>query len=175
MASSAFHQNTQWKWPGDWPENLSDNHESTDTQANGSGEGDRAAPPRRPRPKHYGPRTCRICLDTVLPTFEPPSTSLPGVLQPQPSVSYVSEDPELGRLISPCKCKGSSRYVHEGCLQAWRHADPGYGRRNYWDCPTCGFRYRLERVRVGRWVSSKGRHFKMNTGEIDARSDITKL
>jgi hypothetical protein len=157
MASSSFNQNPQWKWPGHWPEDYSDTPGSTHTQANSANEGDRPAPQRRT--KHYGPRTCRICLDTVLPTFGSPSTSLPNVLQPQPSVSYISEDPELGRLISPCKCKGSSRYVHEGCLQKWRHADPSYGRRNYWDCPTCGFRYRLERMQVGRWVSSKGRHF----------------
>ncbi|KAI9697214.1 MAG: hypothetical protein M1836_004778 [Candelina mexicana] len=31
--------------------------------------------------KHYLPRTCRICLETVLPTYNPPSDSLPSVLQ----------------------------------------------------------------------------------------------
>lgn len=51
-------------------------------------------------------------------------------------------------------CKGSSKYVHEGCLQAWRHADPSYGRRNYWQCPTCGFKYRLARLGAGRFIGS---------------------
>merc|ERR1711871_814997 len=27
-----------------------------------------------------------------------------------------SEAPEMGKLFSPCKCKGSVRYVHEDCL-----------------------------------------------------------
>ena len=106
------------------------------------------------RERHYKPRTCRICLETVLPTFHPPSESLPGVFQGKGHVTYDSED---GRLIRPCKCKGSSRYVHDTCLQEWRHADPGYSRRNFWQCPTCGFKYRLERMKWGRWVSSTGR------------------
>lgn len=110
-----------------------------------------------PKPRRHWPlRTCRICLETVNPTFHPPSESVPGIFQPSPSVTYDSQDAESGRLLRPCKCKGSSKYVHEGCLQAWRHADPGYGKRNYWQCPTCGFRYRLERLQWGRWISSKG-------------------
>ena len=111
--------------------------------------------PQKPRGSRiWPPRTCRICLETVLPTFNQPSAALPNVFQPAPTVTYESDDPTAGRLIRPCKCKGSSRYVHEGCLQAWRHADPEYGKRNYWQCPTCGFRYRLERMRWGRAISS---------------------
>ncbi|KAL9100636.1 MAG: hypothetical protein Q9163_004006 [Psora crenata] len=104
--------------------------------------------------KHWPSRTCRICLETVDPTFQTPSDTLPEMLQPTPQVIYESSDPEAGRLLRPCKCKGSSKYVHEGCLQAWRHADPGYGKRNYWQCPTCGFKYRLKRMTWGRWISS---------------------
>ena len=118
--------------------------------------------PQTPKPaKSWPSRTCRICLETVLPTFRPSSTNLPDVLQPAPSVVYESDDPTAGRLIRPCKCKGSSRYVHEGCLQAWRHADPEYGKRNYWQCPTCGFRYRLERMRWGRAISSTATQFTL--------------
>ncbi|CAI7649579.1 unnamed protein product [Penicillium manginii] len=106
-------------------------------------------PEPEPEPQHnYPPRVCRICLETVLPTLQPSE-----FLQ-RPRVVYLSEDPELGRLLRPCKCKGSSRYVHEGCLQTWRHADPRYGRRNFWQCPTCGSQYRLERLTWARWISS---------------------
>ena len=107
------------------------------------------------KPKtNWAPRTCRICLETVGPTFHSPSESVSGMWQSSPSVTYESSDPEAGRLLRPCKCKGSSKYVHESCLQAWRHADSEYGKRNYWQCPTCRFRYRLERMRWGRWISS---------------------
>jgi len=30
------------------------------------------------------------------------------------------EEDELGRLISPCKCKGTIKYVHLECLNRWR-------------------------------------------------------
>jgi hypothetical protein len=78
--------------------------------------------------------------------------SATGLFAPEARVRYVSEDPELGRLISPCKCKGSQKYVHEGCLRAWRLASPS--DRNYYSCPTCQFKYRMRRLRMGKWLSS---------------------
>ena len=76
------------------------------------------------------------------------------MFQSRPKVIYESEDG--GRLLRPCKCKGTAKYVHEGCLQAWRHADPGYARRNFYQCPTCGYKYRLQRLGWGRFVTSAG-------------------
>ncbi len=109
--------------------------------------------PTRPQ-RHYKPRTCRICLETVQPTTDIDDSLAARVFSSRPRVRYVSEDPDLGRLISPCKCKGSQKYVHEGCLQAWRKTSP-LSDRNYWRCPTCQFEYRLQRLRWGRWLSSK--------------------
>ncbi|KAL1884329.1 hypothetical protein VTK73DRAFT_23 [Phialemonium thermophilum] len=110
---------------------------------------------RQANARHYKPRTCRICLEVVQPTTE---TSEPGIgsrmFGSKPRVTYISEDPELGRLLSPCRCKGSQKYVHEGCLQAWRQSAP-LSERNFWRCPTCQFEYRIERLRWGRWVSSR--------------------
>lgn len=116
------------------------------------GEASSDAPPK-PQ-KHYGSRTCRICLEVVQPTFETGPEGLAGVVAPTPTVKYESEDPESGRLIRPCKCKGSQSYVHEACLQGWRHADPSYGRRNYFECPTCKYTYHLERMRWSKWIGS---------------------
>ena len=104
--------------------------------------------------RHYSSRTCRICLEEVPPILEPLTGGIPSILHPAPKVTYVSSDPESGRLIRPCKCRGSQKYVHEGCLQQWRHADPAYGARNFWECPTCKFRYRLERMRWSRAITS---------------------
>ena len=108
------------------------------------------------RRKHYPPRTCRICLEHVLPTFhtdEEPSSLLPESLRPPPRVTYESPPGDGGRLLRPCKCKGSQKYVHEECLGAWRRQDP-LQKRNYWECPTCRYKYRLERLRWGAWISS---------------------
>ena len=128
--------------------------ESPDTHSHSHASESAGERPQETPKKHYPPRVCRICLETVLPTFLPPSEHIPDFLQSSPRVVYESSDPESGRLVRPCKCKGSSRYVHEGCLQAWRHADPDYSKRNFWQCPTCGFQYRLERLTWARWISS---------------------
>lgn len=102
--------------------------------------------------RRYKPRTCRICLDEVEPSFEFPSTTT-QFLGGKPRIRYVSEDPELGRLIRPCSCRGSQKYVHEGCLRAWRRASPS--QRNLWECPTCKYQYRLERLTWAKWATSK--------------------
>lgn len=98
-------------------------------------------------------RTCRICLETIAPTLHT-SDALPGFMARKPRVTYISEDPELGRLIRPCKCKGSSRYVHEGCLQRWRITNPFLNSKNYWTCPTCQFNYKFSRMTWGRIIKS---------------------
>ncbi|PHH90280.1 hypothetical protein CDD83_4081 [Cordyceps sp. RAO-2017] len=77
-----------------------------------------------------------------------------GISSASSRPSYVSDDPELGRLLSPCKCKGSQKYVHEGCLNSWRLANP-MAERNYWQCPTCKFNYRLARLHWASMLSSK--------------------
>lgn len=36
-----------------------------------------------------------------------------------PLCRYCSSSTEYGKLISPCKCRGSVKYVHSLCLQNW--------------------------------------------------------
>ncbi|KAF2027544.1 hypothetical protein EK21DRAFT_91456 [Setomelanomma holmii] len=156
--SSGFKTPGSWNWPDDLPGSEPSQAEPSTSSAapqqtpgSSSSQGT-SRPKTEPRSArtHWPPRQCRICLEIVQPTFNAASDSLPGFLQ-SPSVVYEDEG---GRLIRPCMCKGSSKYVHDACLQAWRHADPRYGRRNYWQCPTCGFKYRLARLGAGRFVGS---------------------
>lgn len=145
----------QWEWP----ENIvsSGSRPTPTPTTNGPAHPDGPDAPHQPAPerkRHYKPRTCRICLEVVQPTTDIDESITAGIFTPKANVRYVSEDPELGRLISPCMCKGSQRYVHEGCLQAWREASP-LSDRNFWRCPTCLFEYRLARLKYGRWLSSK--------------------
>ncbi|KAI1788776.1 hypothetical protein LXA43DRAFT_1023954 [Ganoderma leucocontextum] len=65
-------------------------------------------------------KQCRICLD--------------------------GEDPQLGRLIRPCLCKGSISYVHVKCLQRWRNTSSS--RSAFYACPQCGYHYHFARTRV---------------------------
>ncbi len=165
MASAAFGSNATWQWPEETQVSPNSDNQQPRASSSDQPQSDGSTRPEpqsqdnsRPRTaaNHYGPRTCRICLETVLPTYEAGVGNLASFINPTPSVSYISSDPAAGRLIRPCKCKGSSRYVHEGCLQTWRHADPDYGKRNYWECPTCSFRYRLERMTWASWINSTG-------------------
>ncbi|OOF94887.1 hypothetical protein ASPCADRAFT_208545 [Aspergillus carbonarius ITEM 5010] len=152
-----LHKKPRWQWPSNSSASVSASDPDSDVRQRSEHTHqpvDTHQCPCESPEEHYPPRTCRICLETVYPTFPPPSEHLPGFLQSKQRVIYKSSDPESGRLLRPCKCKGSSRYVHEGCLQLWRHADPGYGKRNYWHCPTCGFHYRLERLQWAHWISS---------------------
>ena len=166
MASTSFGPDWQWptNLPGRWSTDVDDDEQptqSSSTSSHGRHESSshdstsQARPADQagetPPPRHYGPRQCRICLEVVQPTYENPSDDLPEMLQGMPSVSYFSEDG--GRLLRPCLCKGSQKYVHEGCLSAWRLQDPN-NKRNYWQCPTCKYSYRLGRMTWAHWVKS---------------------
>lgn len=97
-------------------------------------------------------------ITSVLPPSLQPaaiSASISNMTARKPSVKYISEDPNDGRLFSPCHCKGSQKYVHDGCLQRWRTAQPVAGNRNFWTCPTCGFEYRMQRLAWGRYISNR--------------------
>ncbi|THV07703.1 hypothetical protein K435DRAFT_848112 [Dendrothele bispora CBS 962.96] len=67
-------------------------------------------------------KQCRICLDGV------------------------DAEPELGRLIRPCLCKGSISYVHVGCLKRWRTSSPNQSA--FFSCLQCHYRYRFARTSV---------------------------
>lgn len=107
------------------------------------------------RRRRWGPRKCRICLDEEQPRFDTPEGIASSFLNAGSAAKprYVSDDPELGRLMSPCLCKGSQKYVHEGCLEAWRHANQNHSDRNMWRCPTCGFEYKMSRLSWGRFLA----------------------
>ncbi|KAJ3550241.1 hypothetical protein NMY22_g583 [Coprinellus aureogranulatus] len=74
-------------------------------------------------------KQCRICLDGV------------------------GAEQELGRLISPCQCKGSIRVSSVACF----YHEPGHSRprrlpwkslSNFFACPQCHYQYRFARTQV---------------------------
>lgn len=77
------------------------------------------------------PRTCRICFESVFPE----------VYKKTGQIIYGGETSEEGRLIRPCGCKGSQRYVHELCLKLYRHSNPL--EASYLRCPTCKVGYKF--------------------------------
>eukprot|EP00755_Sulcionema_specki_P027710 Sspe_Gene.88337::Locus_60369_Transcript_1_1_Confidence_1.000_Length_1008::g.88337::m.88337 len=85
--------------------------------------GPQAAYPGDPVGEHE--RQCRICFDDT-------------------------EDAITGRLISPCRCTGTMKYIHVSCLNRWRARSEN--DLAYYECSQCGYRYNIERVKWARLV-----------------------
>ncbi|GAA5906158.1 hypothetical protein JCM5296_000111 [Sporobolomyces johnsonii] len=68
-------------------------------------------------------------------------------------ICFDGEDAELGKLFSPCLCKGTSRFVHTTCLERWRKASAN--SRSFYQCDQCAFRYRFRRTRLAGLVTSR--------------------
>lgn len=45
----------------------------------------------------------------------------------------------VGSLVSPCRCRGTMKYVHRECLQKWRATSSN--QRSYYRCDQCQCRY----------------------------------
>ncbi|XP_073281472.1 uncharacterized protein [Primulina huaijiensis] len=60
--------------------------------------------------------------------------------------------------IAPCKCKGTSKYVHRACLNHWRAVKEGFA---FAHCTTCKAPYYLkaDNIRDRRWRTIKFRFF----------------
>ncbi|CAK9782082.1 hypothetical protein CC85DRAFT_314202 [Cutaneotrichosporon oleaginosum] len=63
------------------------------------------------------------------------------------------EEMELGRLISPCLCAGSMRYVHVKCINQWRGT--GANAKTFMECPQCHHQYSIRRTLVSGLATSK--------------------
>ncbi|KAI1117456.1 hypothetical protein F5Y14DRAFT_402687 [Nemania sp. NC0429] len=94
-----------------------------------------------------GSRKCRICLEWVPPTYEDVGL-LGGMRNRPPRRQYISEDGD--RLLSPCLCKGSIKYMHEGCLKLWMNENPAKG----YQCDICKYKYQMERLSIAQRVRS---------------------
>jgi len=60
---------------------------------------------------------------------------------------------ESGKLISPCKCKGSMKYVHVNCLNEWRLASAN--KASYYQCDQCKYKYHFQRTKFAKVLSNK--------------------
>ena len=50
---------------------------------------------------------------------------------------------ENGRFISPCKCRGTMKYVHAHCLEEWRRHSTN--PRSFFQCEQCHHQYTFQR------------------------------
>ncbi|KAG9064865.1 hypothetical protein KI688_003126 [Linnemannia hyalina] len=62
----------------------------------------------------------------------------------------ADEEDTLGHLISPCLCKGSMKYVHIECLNAWRTRSPK--PESHYKCDTCKYAFSFRRTSFARYL-----------------------
>ena len=108
-------------------------------------------------------------LETASEPIPEPAT-IPGALPPEPKAPTpedpdseklcricfggTAEEPENGRLFSPCKCKGSMRYVHIGCLNEWRKQ--AAKQESFYRCDQCHYKYSFRRTWWAGMVMNEG-------------------
>lgn len=99
----------------------------------------------------YPTRFCRICREDVPATVTLYPPGIPLQFQ-RPIVEYKNDD-EYGRLIKPCKCKGSLRYIHELCLLRSRTENTRAG--SMWKCHECGHKFNFKKLTLQRFLSGR--------------------
>lgn len=123
--------------------------------------------------KHGDPRAtipgCRICLlprdlspsplwgakkDTECTLLESLTARLKTHFQSVEELLGAEpvERPEDGKLIVPCKCKGTMKYVHRGCLNVWRMHSTR--RDSYYKCEQCFTAYQFQETGFSKVLAS---------------------
>lgn len=106
--------------------------------------------------KEYMTRICRICHETMAPhisrspVYASQHSATASALSLSTNLTNNLKAGGLGpsdkgtnyELISPCYCRGTMKWVHRMCLDAWRAASTSTD--SYSRCEQCGFKYRLE-------------------------------
>ena len=111
----------------------------------------RAEEARVARLAQLGPATAAFLLRAPSAPVEPQLTHQPAVdaaaaaEPPSERVCRICHGgPELGVLFSPCRCRGTTRFVHVRCLAAWRTIS--VGRDSFHACDVCAYRYNTARA-----------------------------
>lgn len=89
--------------------------------------------------------------------------TLPGSPQHVPQCRFCLEESPVEELITPCKCEGTSRYVHESCLRRWQGEALCYEHALV--CQVCRSHFSLKPVEK-LWRSSKSRSSEETTAAL---------
>ncbi|KAF9963716.1 hypothetical protein BGZ65_000262 [Modicella reniformis] len=98
------------------------------------------------------PGAFNVGLDAELPSTST-AVNEPPVDERQCRICLggAEEEKALGRLISPCLCKGSMKYVHVECLNAWRTRSPK--PESHYKCDTCKYSFSFRRTAFARYLA----------------------
>ncbi|CAG8476388.1 9012_t:CDS:2 [Ambispora gerdemannii] len=67
--------------------------------------------------------------------------------------SRQKDEDTLGRLISPCLCKGTIRHVHVECLNRWRLRSQK--KTSFFQCDECKYQYAFRRTTIAKYATNE--------------------
>uniref|UniRef100_A0A8C8RIQ3 E3 ubiquitin-protein ligase MARCHF5 n=1 Tax=Pelusios castaneus TaxID=367368 RepID=A0A8C8RIQ3_9SAUR len=68
-------------------------------------------------------------------------------------VCFATEhDDQIAEWVSPCRCKGSTKWIHQACLQRWLDEKQKGNGAGSVSCPQCGTEYHIVFPRLGPLV-----------------------
>lgn len=76
-----------------------------------------------------------------------------GPAQKECRICFDSEETPENKLFRPCLCRGTQAFVHEECLNQWRLTT--HNSSSFYACPTCGYRYRIDRIWYSHFFTHK--------------------
>ena len=73
---------------------------------------------------------------------EPPQSSPAAAAAPMATCRFCMEEEEEAKMVAPCECTGTQKFVHAECLLRWQTQS----LRNRVTCPVCQRCYKSEFV-----------------------------
>ncbi|XP_030057528.1 E3 ubiquitin-protein ligase MARCH5 [Microcaecilia unicolor] len=68
-------------------------------------------------------------------------------------VCFATEcDDYVSEWVSPCRCRGSTKWIHQSCLQRWLDEKQKGNSMGRVSCPQCGMEYRIVFPKLGPLV-----------------------
>jgi hypothetical protein len=68
-------------------------------------------------------------------------------------ICYEEETKEKGKILKPCKCDGSMKYIHEACLKQW--IQDGRNIYNFNQCEVCKHKYKIKLFTRNKYSKQK--------------------
>ncbi|XP_015913003.2 E3 ubiquitin-protein ligase MARCHF3-like isoform X2 [Parasteatoda tepidariorum] len=78
--------------------------------------------------------------DILIPNISYPATLQASNLEDNPTCRICYGGPNIGRLLKPCKCKGTIEYVHGRCLELWLETT------EHKKCELCHYLFKTRKV-----------------------------
>lgn len=82
-------------------------------------------------------------------------------------VCFATEDDDSSTpWVRPCRCKGTTKWVHQLCLQRWIDEKQKGKSTSKVACPQCNTEYIIVFPKLGNYVENKTKHFNNEVNNV---------